>query len=70
MATEFKPQAYCTLSNHGGMQIEIDKNFETVRYKYYDNKVSRRVKLQFKANGDICFRAMNRVWYLRDFMRL
>ena len=70
MATEFKPQAYRTLSNHGGMQIEISDNFETVRYKYYDNKVSRRVQLQFKANGDICFRAMNRVWYLRDFMRL
>ena len=70
MATEIKPQAYCTLSNHGGMQIEISENLEAVRYKYYDNKVSRRVKLQFKANGDIFFRAMNRVWYLRDFMRL
>jgi hypothetical protein len=67
---EFNPHAYMSLSNFGGVSIELNDSGKSVRYQWYDEKPSRPCRLYYTNKGDAYFRIYGRRYYLRDFMRI
>ena len=65
---EFNPQAYLTLSNSGGIEIEINDSGDAVRFRMYNGNVSCWQELKFDANGEIYFYAYSNRYYLNQFM--
>jgi hypothetical protein len=69
MNKNFKPQACMTLSNLGGISIEINNTGEAVRYQWYDKKPSRWCEIKYNIKGEPFFRIRNTRYYLNKFMR-
>ena len=74
MKDEFIPHGYCTISNCGGIEVEINRAGDAVRYRWsYGNpekeKVSRWQQIKYNANGDAYFVCKRRRFYLHEFMR-
>ena len=67
----FTPNAAFTLSNMGGIEIELNNTGEAVRYRLYDNAPSRRAcQIQYTTAGRAFFRIRNRRYYLDEFTRI
>ena len=69
MKENFKPQAGLTLSNFGGISIEINNTGEAVRYQWYDKKPSRWCEIKYNMAGEPFFRIKNTRYYLNKFMK-
>ena len=67
----FTPHAALALCNWGGIEIELNHTGESVRYKLFVIVPSRRAcQIQYTTAGRAFFRAMNRRYYLDEFMRI
>ena len=67
---EYEAQAYLTLSNIGGVTIQISDDGDGVRYQWYDNKPSRWQEIKHTSSGRAFFRINKTKYYLDEFMRL
>lgn len=67
---QITPQAYLTLSNMGGMAIEINNTGESVRYQWYDKVAQRSCRIDYTSSGRAFFRARGRRWYLDEFLKI
>ena len=64
----FTPIAALAICNWGGIEIELNNAGESVRYRYFDNKPSRRdCKIQYTTTGRAFFRVRNKRYYLDEF---
>ena len=70
MEKDFKPHAYLTLTNLGGIEIEINDTNESVRYRYYGNVGRKPCKISYTNKGRAYFRVYGRRYYLDEFMRV
>lgn len=68
--SEFKTHAVMALTNCGGVAIQINESGDSVRYKWYDQKPSRWVKIYYRADGEPYFKISGRRYFLSDFMRV
>jgi len=66
---EYKPQAVLTLSNLGGVSIQVSDDGDGVRYQWYDNKPSRWQPIKYTSGGRPYFVAYKRKFYIDEFMR-
>ena len=66
---DFKAMGFLTLSNLGGVEIEINDTGECVRYRYYGKIGQRPCQIHYTNTGRAYFRAIKRRFYLDDFMR-
>jgi hypothetical protein len=66
---EFKPQGYLTLSNMGGIEIEVNKTGEAVRFRMYNGNVSNWQEIKFDENGEMYFYAYSNRYYLNQFIK-
>ena len=67
----FTPNAAFTLSNMGGIEIELNNTGEAVRYRLYDNAPSRRAcQIQYTATGRAFFRTRSGRYYLDKFTKI
>ena len=73
MKDEFIPHGYCTISNCGGIEVEINRAGDAVRYRWsYGNpneKVSRWQKIKETPTGRMYFVCKKRRYYLENFMK-
>ena len=70
MEKDFKPHGYLTLTNYGGIEIEINDTNESVRYRYFGNVGRKPCKISYTNKGRAYFRAYGRRYYLDEFMRV
>ena len=70
MEKDFKPHGYLTLTNLGGIEIEINCTNEYVRYRYFGNVGRKPCKISYTNNGRAYFRVYGRRYYLDEFMRI
>jgi hypothetical protein len=71
MTIEYKPQASLTLSNWGGITIQISDDGEGVRYQWYDEKPSKKwLPIKYTSSGRAYFNALKRRFYIDEFMRM
>ena len=66
----FTPHAALTLCNWGGIEIELNHTGESVKYRYFGKIGLRACQIQYTTAGRAFFRAMNRRYYLDEFMRI
>ena len=69
---DFRVDGYLTLSNSGGIEIELDDAQEGLRYRYNNNGTYTEPELTFIAHdmeGEPHFIDGDKVYYLSDFMR-
>lgn len=66
---DFKPQGYLTLSNMGGIEIEINDCGDAVRFRMYNGNVSHWQEIKFDNDGEMYFYAYSSRYYLNQFMR-
>ena len=66
----FEPIAARTISNMGGIEIEINETCEAVRYRYYGKIGRRACMIQYTTAGRAFFRIRNERHYLDQFMRI
>ena len=67
---DFKAMGFLTLSNLGGIEIEINDTCEFVRYKYFGKIGQRPCQIHYTNAGRAYFRAIKRRFYLDEFMRI
>lgn len=67
--TEFKCHGVLTLSNHGGLQLEISDDGEAARLKHYDDHHSRWQEIKHNTKGAYVT-YYGQVYYLDEFMRI
>lgn len=74
---DFKPQGYLTLSNSGGIEIEINDSGDAVRYRtcncngcevLYGN-VSHWQEIKFDNDDEMYFFVYSTRYYLNQFMK-
>lgn len=66
----FTPHAYLTTSNYGGIQIELDKTGEELRYKYYDDE-PKNAEIEYDNKGAYFVMENKRTkYYLSEFLRI
>ena len=70
MEKDFKPHGYLTLTNWGGIEIEINDTNESVRYRYFGNVGRKPCKICYTNNGRAYIRVYGRRYYLDEFMRV
>lgn len=68
MKKEFKTMGFLTLSNLGGIEIEINDTGEYVRYRYYGHIGERPCRIDYTNDGRCYFRFYGRRYYLDMFM--
>lgn len=70
---DFKPCGSLTISNCGGIEVEINNCGDIIRYRWsYGNpkeKVSRWQEIKYSAKGRAYFVSKRRRYYLDEFMR-
>lgn len=66
---EFKPEAYMSLTNHGGIAIMLI-NDEAVVCSVYDYPPTRPLKLYYTKSGDAYFKLKGRRYHLKNFLRI
>ena len=66
----FTPNAAFTLSNMGGIEIELNNTGEAVKYRYYGKIGRRACMIQYTTTGRAFFRARNQRYYLDKFTRI
>ena len=64
---KFEPQGYLTLSNYGGIEIEVNNTGDAVRFRMYDGNVSEWQELKFDENGEMYFFVYSDRYYLNQF---
>lgn len=66
---DFKPCAYLTVCNCGGIEIMINDSVDAVIYSWF-GKIARRWKpIKQPAKGRDYFTINNKRYYLDEFMR-
>ena len=70
MEKDFKPHGYLTLTNYGGIEIEINRTNESVRYRYFGEIGRKPCKISYTNKGRAYFRVHRRRYYLDEFMRV
>ena len=70
MAKEFKPHGCLSISNWGGIEIEINGTNESVRYRYFGEIGRKPCKISYTSKGRAYFRAHKRRYYLDEFMKV
>lgn len=65
----FITHAYLTLSNHGGMKLQIDDNGETARLKLYERTFGWQ-KIKFAPSGRPYLTNQNETYYLDEFIKV
>ena len=68
MKNLFTSHGYLTLSNHGGLEIEINNSGDAARLSYY-GKVSRWQEIKYNFSGSPYVTYYGRRWQLDQFMR-
>lgn len=67
---EFTPTGYLTLSNSGGIEVEIASSGDGLRYKYTDDIEPTEAEIQYDEDGDAFFTTTEGHEYkLNEFMR-
>ena len=66
----FTPHAAFTLSNMGGIEIEINETGEAVKYRYYGKIGRRTCMIQYTTTGRAFFRTKFGRYYLDEFTRI
>ena len=66
----FEPSAALTISNLGGIEIEINETGEAVKYRYFGKIGQRACMIQYTTAGRAYFRIRNRRYYLDEFTRI
>ena len=51
MAKEFKPHGYLSISNWGGIEIEINGTNESVLYRYFGEIGRKPCKISYTSKG-------------------
>ena len=64
---KFEPQGYLTLSNSGGIEIEVNNAGDAVRFRMYNGNVSEWQELKFDENGEMYFFVYSDRYYLNQF---
>ncbi len=64
---DFIPQGYLTLSNSGGIEIEVNNAGDAVRFRMYGGNVSEWQELKFDENGEVYFFVYSNRYYLNQF---
>ena len=64
---EYKPTGYLTLSNGGGVTVQVNDCGDGIRYQWYDEKPSRWQEIKFNTKGAY-FTISGRKYYLNEFM--
>ena len=70
MEKDFKPHGFLSISNLGGIEIEINRTNESVRYRYFGNGGRNPCKISYTNKGRAYFRVYGRRYYLDEFMRV
>ena len=70
MEKDFKPHGYLTLTNYGGIEIEINRTNESVRYRYFGEIGRKPCKISYTNKGRAYFRVHRRRYYLDEFIRV
>ena len=70
MEKDFKPHGFLSISNLGGIEIEINRTNESVRYRYFGNVGRKPCKISYTNKGRAYFRVYGRRYYLDEFMRV
>lgn len=66
----YSPQGYLTISNIGGVTIEINNTGEAVRYQWLNNKPSRWCQIRYTLSGRAYFLIKGIRYHLDKFTRL
>lgn len=66
----FRPCAAFTISNLGGIEIEINETGEAVKYRYFGKIGQRACQIQYTTAGRAFFRIRNQRYYLDKFTRI
>ena len=67
---DYKPQAYLTLSNHGGVTIQISDDGDGVRYQWYEEEPSDWQEIKYASSGRTYFTISKTKYYLDEFMKM
>ena len=70
MAKKFKMHGYLSISKWGGIEIEINRANESVRYRYFGEIGRKSCKISYTSKGRAYFRMYGRRYYLDEFMRV
>ena len=70
MEKDFKPHGFLALNNLGGIEIEINRTNESVRYRYFGEIGRKPCKISYTNKGRAYFRVYRRRYYLDEFMRV
>ncbi len=70
---EFKVHGYMALSNHGGIEIELDRRGDGLRYRFnngdkVDKPVEAEIEYDDSPDGRAYFEVNGRKYYLDEFM--
>ena len=70
----FTPHGYLTFSNWGGIEIELSKDGDGVRYRYTDDEVYKEAEIEYDEEGRAYFSDIgteeDRRFYLDEFIRV
>jgi hypothetical protein len=64
----FKPQIYRCLSNLGGIEVEVSRCGDSVRYSRYESKPSAWRPIHYTTSGLAYFYCKGRREYFRDYL--
>jgi len=68
---EFTPHGYLTLSNWGGIEIELSRDGDGVRYRYTGDEEFNIAEIEYDDEGRPTFTTdEHRTFYLDEFMRV
>ena len=70
MEKDFKPHGFLALNNWGGIEIEINRTNESVRYRYFGEIGRKPCKISYTNKGRAYFRVYGRRYYLDEIMRV
>ena len=67
---EYKAEGYLTLSNYGGITVQISADGDGAKYQWCNEKPSRWQKIKYTLNGRAFFIAYKTKYYLDEFMKV
>ena len=66
---DYKAGGYLTLSNYGGITVQISEDGDSARYQWYNEKPSRWQEIKYTSGGRAFFTAYKTKYYLDELMR-
>lgn len=71
MEKKFVAHAVLCLTNHGGIAIQVNDKNDCIRYKWFDNKPSKKWQyIKYNKHGLPYIRVRNVRYYLDQFMKV